>query len=157
PDTTARQLNVQWQKKMEAVGIRIVFERRPWPEQMKLARAGTRQMWRLGGSSDEPDPGDLLALAYGPIKGEGNWSRFDLPEYNADFRRIHELPDGPERQAAIAHAQKLLLAYMPIKTHLHRVRLVLTQPWLQGYPANPFVNGYWRFLDIDAARRPATQ
>ena len=157
PDTSSRQLNELWQKKMEAIGIRIVFERRPWPEQMKQARAGKLQMWTLGGSSDEPDPEDLLALAYGPSKGEGNWSRFDLPEYNADFRRIQELPDGPERQAAIAQAQKLLLAYMPMKTHLHRVRLVLTQPWLEGYPANPFVNGYWRFLDIDAARRPATQ
>ena len=157
PDTSTRQLAELWQKKMDAIGIRIVFERRQWPEQMKQSRAGKLQMWTLGASSDEPDPEDLLALAYGPSKGEGNWSRFDLPEYNADFRRIHELPDGPERSAAIAQAQKLLLAYMPMKTHLHRVRLVLTQPWLQGYPANPFVSGYWRFLDIDAARRPATQ
>ncbi len=157
PDTSARQLNELWQKKMDAIGIRIVFERRQWPEQMKQARAGRLQMWTLGASSDEPDPQDLLALAYGPSKGEGNWSRFDLPEYNVAFRRIHELPDGLERSAAIAQAQKLLLAYMPIKTHLHRVRLVLSQPWLEGYPANPFVNGYWRFLDIDAVRRPATQ
>ena len=156
PDTSTRQLNELWQKKMDAIGIRIVFERRQWPEQMKQSRAGKLQMWTLGASSDEPDPEDLLALAYGPSKGEGNWSRFDLPEYNVDFRRIHELPDGPERSAAIARAQKLLLAYMPMKTHLHRVRLVLSQPWLQGYPANPFVSGYWRFLDIDAARRPAT-
>ncbi len=156
PDTFTRQLNELWQKKMDAIGIRIVFERRQWPEQMKQSRAGKLQMWTLGASSDEPDPEDLLALAYGPSKGEGNWSRFDLPDYNADFRRIHELPDGPERSAAIAQAQKLLLAYMPMKTHLHRVRLVLAQPWLQGYPANPFVSGYWRFLDIDAARRPAT-
>jgi ABC-type transport system substrate-binding protein len=157
PDTMARQLNELWQKKMQAIGIRVVFERRPWPEQMKQARAGKLQMWTVGGSSDEPDPEDLLALAYGPSKGEGNWSRFDLPDYNTAFRRIQQLPDGPERQAAIDEAQKLLLAWMPLKTHLHRVRLVLTQPWLEGYPANPFVNGYWRFLDIDAARRPVTQ
>jgi ABC-type transport system substrate-binding protein len=156
PDTMARQLNELWQKKMAAIGIRVVFERRPWPEQMKQARAGKLQMWTVGGSSDEPDPEDLLALGYGPSKGEGNWSRFDLPEYNAAFRRIQQLPDGPERRAAIDEAQKLLLAWMPLKTHLHRVRLVLTQPWLEGYPANPFVNGYWRFLDIDVARRPPT-
>lgn len=157
PDTTARQLNELWQKKMDAIGIRIVFERKQWPEQMKQSRAGKLQMWTLGASSDEPDPEDLLALGYGPSKGEGNWSRFDLPDFNADFRRIHELPDGAERAMAVAQAQKLLLAYMPMKTHVHRVRLVLAQPWLEGYPANPFVNGYWRFLDIDAARRPSKQ
>ena len=153
----SRLLNSLWQEKMAAIGIRIVFERRQWPEQMKQARAGKLQMWTLGASSDEPDPEDLLAIAYGPAKGEGNWSRFDLPDYNVAFRRIHEMPDSPERSAAIAQAQKLLLAWMPMKAHWHRVRLVLTQPWLQGYPANPFVSGYWRFLDIDAARRPATQ
>ncbi len=156
PDTAARQLNELWRKKMAAIGIRIVFERRQWPEQMKQSRAGRLQMWTLGASSDAPDPEDLLALAYGPGKGEGNWSRFDLPEYNAAFRKIHELPDGPERAAAILQAQKLLLAWMPMKTHLHRVRLVLSQPWLEGYPANPFVSGWWRFLDIDPARRVAT-
>ena len=156
PDSNARQLNELWQKKMEAIGIRLVFERRPWPEQMKQARAGKLQMWTLGASSDEPDPEDLLALGYGPGKGEGNWSRFDLPEYNAAWRRVKDLPDGPERSAAVAQAQKLLLAWMPLKTHLHRVRLVLGQPWLEGWPANPFVNGFWRFLDIDATRRPAT-
>ncbi len=153
----SRLLNALWQEKMAAIGIRIVFERRQWPEQMKQARAGKLQMWTLGASSDEPDPEDLLALAYGPAKGEGNWSRFDLPDYNAAFRVIHQLPEGPERSVAIAQAQKLLLAWMPMKAHWHRVRLVLTQPWLEGYPANPFVSGYWRFLDIDAARRPATQ
>ena len=153
----SRLLNSLWQEKMAAIGIRIVFERRQWPEQMKQARAGKLQMWTLGASSDEPDPEDLLAIAYGPAKGEGNWSRFDLPDYNVAFRRIHEMPDSPERSAAIAQAQKLLLAWMPMKAHWHRVRLVLTQPWLQGYPANPFVSGYWRFLDIDAARRPPTQ
>ena len=155
PDTAARQLNELWRKKMAAIGLRIVFDRRQWPEQMKQSRAGRLQMWTLGASSDEPDPEDLLALAYGPGKGEGNWSRFDLPEYNAAFRRIHELPDGPGRAAAILQAQKLLLAWMPMKTHLHRVRLVLSQPWLEGYPANPFVSGWWRFLDIDSTRRPA--
>lgn len=155
PDSNARQLNELWQKKMAAIGIRLVFDRRPWPEQMKQARAGKLQMWTLGASSDEPDPEDLLMLGYGPDKGEGNWSRFDLPEYNAAWRRVKDLPDGPERSAAIAQAQRLLLAWMPLKTHLHRVRLVLAQPWLVGYPANPFVNGFWRFLDIDTARQPA--
>ncbi len=157
PDTAARQLNELWRKKMAAIGLRIVFERRQWPEQMKQSRAGRLQMWTLGASSDAPDPEDLLALAYGPSKGEGNWSRFDLPEYNAAFRQIHELPDGPGRAAAILQAQKLLLAWMPMKTHLHRVRLMLSQPWLEGWPANPFVSGWWRFLDIDGTRRPAAR
>jgi ABC-type transport system substrate-binding protein len=153
PDTTTRHLNELWQKKMDAIGIRLVFDRRQWPEQMKQSRAGKLQMWVVGDSADEPDAQDLLAAAYGPNKGQGNFSRFDLPAYNDTFRKIQELPDGPERTAAIDQAQRLLLAYMPMKAHVHRVRMILSQPWLVGYPANPFVNGSWRFLDIDEARR----
>ncbi|HEX7636789.1 MAG TPA: ABC transporter substrate-binding protein, partial [Burkholderiaceae bacterium] len=144
PDSTARQLDELWQKRMAAIGLRVVFDRRQWPEQMKRARAGRLQMWTLGGSSDEPDAEDLLAMGYGPDKGQGNFSRFDLPEFNELFRKIQERPDGPERNALIRDAQKLLLAYMPLKAHVHRVRMVLTQPWLVGYPANPFVSGFWR-------------
>jgi ABC-type transport system substrate-binding protein len=155
PDTTARALDELWQKRMDAIGIHVVFERRQWTEQMKRSRAGALQMWMLGTSADEPDAEDMLSTAYGPNKGQGNFSRFDLPEYNEVFHRIQQLPDGPERDALIARAQKLLLAYMPVKAHVHRVRMVLSQPWLEGYPANPFVNGYWRFLDVDPARRAA--
>ncbi len=154
-DSSVRQLNELWQKHMNAIGIHVAFDRGQWPEQMKQARAGRLQVWLLSWSAAEPDFEDVLAMGYGPKKGEGNFARFDLPAFNADFRQILELPDGPARAAALDDAQKLLLAYMPYKAHVHRVRPVLTQPWLIGYPANPFVYGFWRFLDIDAEKRPA--
>ena len=156
-DSSIRQQNVLWQKAMEAIGIRVVFDHRQWPENAKQARAGKLQMWLLSFSSSEPDPEDVLGLGYGPSKGEDNFANFDLPAYNADFKRLSELPDGPERDAAIADAQKLLLAYMPYKAHVNRVRPYVTQPWLIGYPCNPFVYGWARYVDIDPARRPVAR
>ena len=67
-----------------------------------------------------------------------------------DIYRVQTvMPNGPERQAAIDEAQKLLVAYMPIKAHVHRVYTDLAQPWVLGYHRNPFLREAWRWIDID--------
>jgi len=156
-DATSRALNELWQKRMQAIQVHMVFDRGQFPEQIKQARAGALQVWGLSNTAGYPDAEESLVLAYGPNKGEGNYARFDLPAYNAAYEKLHMLPDGPERAAAIRTAEKLLLAYMPIKAHVHRVWPMISQPWLVGWASNAFDYGYWRFLDIDSARRPPTR
>jgi ABC-type transport system substrate-binding protein len=153
-DSTSRSISELWQKRMAAIGVRIAFERGQWPEHFKQARAGTLQMWGLGSTAGLPDAEDPLTVGYGPSKGEGNYARFDLPAYNAIYERLLALPDGPERAALVLEAEKLLLAYMPYKAEAHRLRAWITQPWMTGWPANAFVYGWWRFVDIDPALRP---
>jgi ABC-type transport system substrate-binding protein len=153
-DSTSRALNELWHKGMDAIGVRMVFERAQWPENFKQARAGKLQMWSMSASAGLPDLEDSLSNGYGPAKGENNCARFDLPAFNALYERLLVLSDGPERAAAAREAEKLLLAYMPYKAQAHRVRAWVSQPWLAGWPSNPFVYGWWRFLDIDPARRP---
>ncbi|HEX4509085.1 MAG TPA: ABC transporter substrate-binding protein [Burkholderiaceae bacterium] len=148
-DSTLRRVSEYWQKHMTAIGLRMEFERGQWPEHMKQARAGALPMWLLSSNAAVPDAEETLTMGYGPEKGEGNYARFDLPAYNTAFEALMQLPDGPERQARILDAEKLLLAYMPYKAHVHRVRAVVSQPWLVGYPANPFMYGWCRFVDIE--------
>ena len=61
------------------------------------------------------------------------------------------LPDGPQRLALIAQANKLLIAYMPYKVHVHRIGTDLWQPWLLGFDRNLFVRDFWKYVDIDPA------
>jgi hypothetical protein len=63
------------------------------------------------------------------------------------------LPDGPERLEAIRAANKLLLAYAPMKYSVHRVAMELVHPWLLGYRRPPFGNQWWHYVDIDAQAR----
>jgi ABC-type transport system substrate-binding protein len=153
-DATSRSLEELWNKRMQAIQVHMVFDRGQFPEQMKQARAGALQTWILSNIAGYPDAEESLVLAYGPNRDGSNFARFDLPAYNAAFDKLHALPDGPERAAAIRVAEKLLLAYMPMKAHAHRVWPWISQPWLIGYPSNAFDYGFWRFLDIDATRRP---
>jgi ABC-type transport system substrate-binding protein len=151
PDQQSRALTEQWKRNMDALGVRIEFKVAQWPEQLKASRAGKLMMWGVGWSAAQPDGDTFLALGYGPNKGQANHARFDLPAFNTLYERQREMPDGPERQAVMDEAKKLMIAYMPYKAHVHRVWTDLTQPWVKGYHRNIFVREFWKYVDIDNA------
>ncbi|MCM5679002.1 ABC transporter substrate-binding protein [Schlegelella sp. S2-27] len=153
PDSLAREFNELWKKNMDAINVRVSFRVTKWPEQLKLSRAGKLMMWGVGFSATVPDGDDLLSIAYGPNKGSGNHARFDLPAFNALYEQQHRMADTPERFELMTRAKKMLVAYMPYKVHTHRIGTTLVHPWVVGYRAHPFARDFWRYIDIDNARR----
>lgn len=151
PDQQSRQLTELWKKNMDAIGVRMEFKTAKWPEHLKASRAGKLMMWGVGWSAGAPDGDTFLALGYGPNRGQANHSRFDLPAFNEIYERQRGLPDGPERQALMTQASKLMVAYMPYKVHVHRVWTDLAQPWVLGYHRNIFVREFWKYVDVDPA------
>jgi ABC-type transport system substrate-binding protein len=148
-DQVSRQITELWKKNMDAIGIRLVTKISKWPENLKQATAGKLMMWGVGWSAGAPDGDTFLALGDGGSKGASNKSRFDLPAYNAAYNAQKRLPDGPERQAAMNEAQRLMVAYMPYKLHVHRIFTDLAQPWVIGYHRNVFVREFWKWVDVD--------
>ncbi|MGL6112548.1 MAG: ABC transporter substrate-binding protein [Rubrivivax sp.] len=151
PDQQSRQLNELWKRNMDALGLRIEFKTAKWPENLKASRAGKLMMWGVGWSAGQPDADTFLALGYGPNKGQANHARFDLAAFNALYERQRVLPDGPERQALLDEAKKLMVAYMPYKIHVHRIWTDLWHPWVLGYDRNIFVREFWKYIDVDSA------
>jgi ABC-type transport system substrate-binding protein len=147
-----RQLDENWQKSCAAIGVRMVFQTAQWPENMKAARAGRLQMWGLGSTLGE-DAQAGFEYMYGPSIGSGNLARFKLPAFDAIYRRMLVLPDGPERAALFLEAAKLLTAFMPYKMHVHRVYTDLTQPWVTGWRQGLFRNESWQYAQVDAGLR----
>jgi ABC-type transport system substrate-binding protein len=148
-----RQFDENWQKSLAAIGVRIVFETAQWPENHKAARAGKLQMWFLGATAVTPDGQRSLEYMYGPSVGADNLARFRLPAFDAIYRRLGELPDGAERDRLFGEAVKLITAYMPYRTHVHRVYLDMNQPWVTGWRQAPFRNESWQFVEVDGALR----
>jgi ABC-type transport system substrate-binding protein len=151
PDQRFRQLAEQWQKNMDALGIRIVFKIAKWPEHLKASRAGKLMMWGVGWSANQPDGDTFLGLGYGPNKGQANHARFDLPAFNRLYERQREMPDGPERLAVMQQAAKLMVAHMPYKVHCHRIFTDLAHPWVEGYQRNIFVREFFKYVDVNPA------
>ena len=147
-----RQLDENWHKSLQSIGVRIEFRTAQWPENFKAARAGKLQMWGLGSTlGADAQPG--FEYMYGPSIGSGNLARFKLPAFDALYRRMLVLPDGPERAALFLEAAKLVTAYMPYKMHVHRIYVDLTQPWLTGWRQGLFRNESWMFAEVDPLLR----
>ena len=151
PDQLSRALQEVWKKSMDRIGVRITFRVASWQENIKASRAGKLMMWATGWSAALPDGSYFLDVMYGPAKGQANHARFDLPAFNALHERQRELPDGPERDALIAKALKLGVAYMPLKATGHVVQGWLAQPRVQGFVPHPFIRDWWRYVDVAAA------
>jgi ABC-type transport system substrate-binding protein len=153
PDQQSRQLVELWQKNMKVINLRIVFKSAKWPENLKASRAGKLMMWGVGWSATSPDGDTFLALGYGPNRGAANHARFDLPAFNELYVKQNKMPDGPERQAVMQEASKLMVAYAPYKITGHRIATDLTHPWVLGYRRNPFVREFYKYLDVEPGAR----
>ena len=153
PEQIYRQYNELWRKSMNAVGIRIRFATQQWPENLKAADAGKLMMWQLGESASSPDGQDALARMYGPLAGNNNLARFQLDEFDRLYERAQVLPDGPERAGLFRQAQRLAVAYMPYKIHVHRIHTDLAYPWVIGFRRPLFGGEWWHMVDVDPALR----
>ncbi|HEU4458628.1 MAG TPA: ABC transporter substrate-binding protein [Methylibium sp.] len=148
-DQVYRQLEELLQKNLAAVGLRIEFDIRQWPENLKAGRAGKLQMWSLATTAASPDGFDSLARYNSAEIGGQNFARFRHAGFDAIYRRMNLMPDGPERLALFKEAHKIALAYAPYKFHTHRIYADLTQPWLVGYRRPSLWLDLWQYLDID--------
>jgi len=153
PAQIYRQYDELWQKSLNAVGIRIRFNTAQWAESLKAADAGKLMMWMLGVSSASPDGQDSLAPMYGPLAGSPNRARFKLDEFDRLYERALVLPDGPERAELLRQAQRIAVAYMPYKIHVHRIHTDLAYPWVYGFRRPLFPGEWWHMVDVDPALR----
>jgi ABC-type transport system substrate-binding protein len=153
PEQIYRAYNELWQKCLGSVGIRIRFNTAQWPENLKAADAGKLMMWQLGEAAANPDGQASLARWYGPLSGPINFARFQLAEFDRVYERLSMLPDGPERLGLLRQAQRLAVAYMPYKVHVHRIHTDLAHPWVFGFRRPLFASEWWHTVDVDMAMR----
>ncbi|MEO8299091.1 MAG: ABC transporter substrate-binding protein [Burkholderiales bacterium] len=147
-DQTSRQLDELFKKDLDALGLRLELVVGQWAENLKATRNGRFMMWRVGSTANSPDGQDALERGFGGSVGKANLARFQLPAFDAVYRQMTALPDGPQRLALFGQANKLLLAYEPYRVHVHRMVTDIAQPWVIGYRKPLFWNGWWQFVDV---------
>ena len=155
PQQDQRQLAEIWQKNMAAVGLKTEFRFAKWPENLKAAQAGRTMIWGVASSSDSLDGQGALQRLFSPALGGQNIARFSRPEFDALYRRMQALPNGPERDALFLQGKRIAAVYLPYKNHVHRFYIDLAHPWLVGYRRPLFWQNWWEYVDIDNTRRPA--
>jgi ABC-type transport system substrate-binding protein len=150
PEARSRQLDELRRKDLAAVGLRTEFRTAKWPQNLKAVRSGQYMIWGVASSATRFDGQDLLGRLYGPSKGAQNLSRFELPAFDAIYRQLTGMPDGPEREALFLQAKRQAVAYAPYKFQMHRILTDLWHPQLVGFRRPVFWQNWWEYVDITA-------
>jgi ABC-type transport system substrate-binding protein len=132
---------------MAAVGLRTQMEFGTFAELIKRSLAGQLMMWGFIWSTGV-DGDFCLGLGYGPNRDQSNDARFALPAFDRLYEQQRVLPDGPERLALMARANRLLLAYMPYIPHYHQLTTELLHPRVRGVLRHPFNSDWYRWIDV---------
>ena len=155
PDQRARSRNELWRRAMDAIGIRMTFDKvEKMPELRKQAQTGRVQMMSYGWLADYPDGENFLQLFWSKSIGGANYAMFALPEFDRLYERTKVMPDSPERTALYQEMVRLLWVYNPWRVNTLKQGTILIQPWLLGYKQHPFAYEPWRYIDIDLSKKP---
>lgn len=157
PTAEYRSQDELWRKSMDAIGIRVTTNKPNFAEQLKASRLGTLQTRIAAWTADYPDADNFLQLLYGPNTGQGNESRFNLPEFNKLYLQAQRMPDSPERTKLYQDMTRIMLVYAPWKLGVHRLYNHLIYPWLMGYKKHPIHYAPWKYWDIDEAKQKAAK
>jgi oligopeptide transport system substrate-binding protein len=155
PSAIERQFDELWVRSMNAIGIRIEFNKQKWPDLLKAGRLGQLQMFQLGNINTTPEGFGFLGLLYGGHAGFSNLARFKQPDYDRLYVQARGMPLGAEREAVMQKMGDLVNAYAPWNVTVFRYENVLVHPWVIGYKYNGFNHHPWAYFDIDVQRRAA--
>ncbi|MGE5095552.1 MAG: ABC transporter substrate-binding protein [Betaproteobacteria bacterium] len=155
PEQRARQRNELWRRAMEAIGIRMTFNKvEKLPDLRRQAQLGKVQSLTYGWIADYPDGENFLQLFTTKSIGGANYTLFSLPEYDALYEKVKVMPDSPERTELYRRMVHILWVYAPWRVNSLMRGSILIQPWIIGYKKHPFAHEPWRYLDVDLERAP---
>ena len=153
PTARDQQYDELWKRSLDDIGIRLEVVKGKWPDILKAARQGKIQFWQLGGSASSPDA-DTWLSALSSKNPEGNLAKFALPEFDRLYDRARSMPDSPERTKIYQQMAKLVIAYVPWKINVHRIRTDMWYSQLFGFRRHPIMSfNFWEFVDIDPSKR----
>jgi peptide/nickel transport system substrate-binding protein len=154
PTARDQQIDELWKRSLDDIGIRLVVNKAKWPDLLKSARQHKLTIWQLGGAASMPDADTWLSSLYGP-NDDGNLGGFRLPEFDRLYEKARVTSDVAERTKLYQQMAKLVVAYVPWKMGVHRIRTDMWWPNLFGFRRHPiYTYNFWKYVDIDPAKTP---
>ena len=147
----SREIQTLVKRDMDAIGVRMDFHITPFQEAVKEMIAGKYQLGFVGQGGSASGYVELITL-WGKADPSINLSRFRLGEYDAAFAQFLRSADPAGQVAAARRMSELAQAYMPMLPMIFRIESNFVQPWLLGF-SPPVFQPYWKYLDIDLAKR----
>ena len=149
PTLRDRNLDENWKKSMDAIGIKINFPKAQWPDLLKESRAGKLMSWRLSWGAAYPDADAFYVMLYGANGGQANHSRFKNATFDRLYEKARTLPPNDERMAVYREMNRIFLTLAPWRLGVSRIDTDMTHAWVLGYKRHPTLRSAWKYVDID--------
>ncbi len=151
----SREIETLTKRDMDAVGIRMDFRLTPFQDAIKELEKGQFQMY-FGGFGGSPSGWPELFQLYSKQPQRVNVSQFKLDEYDRAAEKFLHSASDADQIAAARKMTELARTYVPELPTIFRLENDFVQPWLLGF-SPPVFSTYWKYLDIDLARRESAR
>ena len=147
----SREVQTLWKKDMDAIGLRMEYRLTPFQDLIKDLEAAKFQIY-FGGYGGVPSGYAQLMQLQGTQPPAVNASRFRSAEYDRAMEAFLMSATEAGRISAARTMTDIARTYAPLIPGVFRLANIYVQPWLQGF-SPPVFQTYWKYLDIDLARR----
>lgn len=148
-------------KQFAKLGIQLEVRATDFNQYQDKTLQGKHQIFWGGWLADYPDAENFLFLLYGPIgrsKHQGdNYANYDNPEYDALYRQLQALDDGPQKQAVIDQMVKILQDDAPWCMGYFPWGGMAFQQWVHNGKPGIMVRDMAKYYRLDAPTRAAKQ
>jgi ABC-type transport system substrate-binding protein len=143
-----REFNELWQKSMDAIGVRMVFDIGKFADHLKAAKACQLMMWGAAWIADYPDGDNFMQLLYGPNTGQSNNGCYESKAFDAFYLKSTALPNSPERNFLFLEMTRQMEVDGAWSLHTSRERNELIWPWVKGFKKHPILHGEFVYMDL---------
>lgn len=150
---------MDWMRQQfDKLGIQLVIRATTWSRfQTKIADGNVQLYFGTGWMADYPDPENFLSQLYGPngaaAHSGSNYANYDNPEYDALFRKMRNMENGPERQAVIDEMLAILRRDAPWYWGYYPREYALYHQWLHNTKPNGMIQSSLKYLRLNAQLR----
>jgi ABC-type transport system substrate-binding protein len=147
--SASRDFNELWQRSLERVRLKVVFDAQKFADNVKAAKACKLMMWGQAWIADFPDGENFMQLLYGPNTGQSNNGCYQSKAFDAFYEKAQKLPDSPERNILYLEMTRQMEVDGAWRLGVSRVRNQLIRPWVKGFKKHPILHAEWQYLDLD--------
>ena len=130
------------------VGIRAKASFNTFSAFLKKIETGNFQIASAGWQADYPDAENFYQLVYGPNKTPGpNSSTFANPEFDALYRQIRYMENGPERNELFRQMAQILKDEVPLLLRFNGIAFGIYQKNVRNMKRHMLVDKPYKYLD----------
>jgi ABC-type transport system substrate-binding protein len=156
--SSAVKQELDWlMKKLQPLGIDLQNRHTDYNRFRDKVRKGNFQMLNWGWHADYPDPENFLFLLYGPnavVKTGGeNSANYENPEFDALFKKMESMENGPDRREIIRKAVRIVQEDTPWIPTFFLGEYTLLHGWYHNARPLAIGGGTLKYRRIDPALR----